>query len=410
MRRNFKAVFYMRGNYVNKEGKSAIMLRITLDGERVTIGTTGMTITPSLWDMKQQRLKGKSTEAMQTNHQIDCIRAELTDISNRLELEGRLTLENVKNAYLRKDKPMLTIRELLDLYMKNVTQQVGSTLGTASYTKYRLAKERFLSMLSERYNRGDMPLAEITPAIIQDYYLYLTSVIGQCNNTATKALKTLRTVFLYAIKMGAITKDPYIGLKFHMNSVDRGFLTEEEISTIMNKKFTIRRLDLVRDIFLFSCFTGLAYIDVAGLKPENIVTLNGTEWLIARRQKTNTPVNVVLLQVAKDIMKKYEHDVRRKDLIFPIISNQKLNSYLKEIADVCGIKKNISFHVARHTFATLTLSKGVPIESVSRMLGHTNIKTTQIYARITNKKIEQDMSDFAKKMGELNEISTAMRK
>lgn len=146
MRRNFKAVFYMRGNYVNKEGKSAIMLHITLDGERVTIGTTGMTITPSLWDMKQQRLKGKSTEAMQTNHQIDCIRAELTDISNRLELEGRLTLENVKNAYLRKDKPMLTIRELLDLYMKNVTQQVGSTLGTASYTKYRLAKERFLNL------------------------------------------------------------------------------------------------------------------------------------------------------------------------------------------------------------------------------------------------------------------------
>ena len=176
--------------------------------------------------------------------------------------------------------------------------------------------------------------------------------------------------------------------------MDRGFLTEEEIGKLLRKNFTISRLELVRDIFLFSCFTGLAYIDVTALKPEHIVTLNGVQWIISKRIKTGTPINVILSPAAKMLIKKYENDPRRKNHIFPNYSNQKTNLYLKEIATACGIDKELTFHMARHTFATLTLSKGVPIESVSRMLGHTNIKTTQIYARITNKKIENDMKKF----------------
>ena len=157
------------------------------------------------------------------------------------------------------------------------------------------------------------------------------------------------------------------------------------------------RLDLVRDIFLFSCFTGLAYIDVANLTEDNIVELDGRKWIMTKRQKTNIATNILLLEIPGMILEKYR-PVRKERKLLPVISNQKMNGYLKEIADLCGIKKHLTFHMARHTFATMSLSKGVPIESVSKMLGHTNIRTTQIYARITNKKIEADMIALGAKL------------
>ena len=179
-------------------------------------------------------------------------------------------------------------------------------------------------------------------------------------------------------------------------------MTDEEVLQIVNNELNIQRLELVRDIFIFSCFTGLAYIDVANLTPDNIVMLGGKEWIMTKRQKTSVETNVLLLDIPKRIISKYSHQTYRDGKLFPILSNQKTNSYLKEIADICGIKKNLTFHLARHTFATMSLSKGVPIESVSKMLGHTNIRTTQIYARITNKKIEHDMEQFADKLGKFN--------
>lgn len=181
-----------------------------------------------------------------------------------------------------------------------------------------------------------------------------------------------------------------------MEKVDRGFLTDEEITAVMTKQFDLPRLELVRDLFIFSCFTGLAYIDVKALTPNKIVRLANVDWIISKRIKTETPINVVLSDGAKHIIEKYKDAPKKKGHVFPVLSNQKTNQYLKEIATACGIDKELTFHMARHTFATLTLSKGVPIESVSRMLGHTNIRTTQVYAKITNKKIEHDMAMFFK--------------
>lgn len=395
MRRAFKTVFYMRGNFVNKEGKSPIVLRITLDGDRVTIGTTGITITPSLWDIKKQRLKGKTTEALQVNKKLDNIESEIQEISDKLEYEGKLTLEKVKAIYLNTEDDSNTIGALLDKYLSSIKDQVAVRhLSTTTLQKYMLCQVRFMAMLNDKFHCKDMLLKDVTPAVIQDFSVYLMTVVRQCNNTAMKTMKTLKTVILYGIKLGVIHSNPYLGVKLHLEPVDRGFLTEEELQSIIKKDFEIDRLGFVRDLFVFSCFTGLSYIDVKKLKADNIVTLNGIEWIKMAREKTSTPVSVVLFDGAKCIIKKYENDPKRKDKLFPSMSNQKMNQYLKEIATSCGIKKNITFHMARHTFATLTLSKGVPIESVSRMLGHTNIKTTQIYAKITNKKIEEDMTKF----------------
>lgn len=199
-----------------------------------------------------------------------------------------------------------------------------------------------------------------------------------------------------------MTHDPFLNHHFHLEHVDRGFLTDDEIRRIMERDFDIPRLEAVRDIFIFSCFCGLAYIDVAHLTRENIVTLDNRKWIIINRQKTNVQSNIPLMEIPQMIITKHEGKTKDGRLL-PVLSNQKINAYLKEIADLCGIKKRLSYHLARHTFATMSLSKGVPIESVSKMLGHTNIKTTQIYARITNKKIEQDMMQAADKFNGFKE-------
>ena len=195
-------------------------------------------------------------------------------------------------------------------------------------------------------------------------------------------------------------QDPFVNYKIRFEKVDRGFLTDEEIEKLIKKEFSIKRLEQVRDIFVFSIFTGLAYIDVANLTGKNIVTLDGKQWIMTRRQKTDVPTNVLLLDIPRMIIEKYKLMMTDDDKgrLLPILSNQKMNAYLKEIADICGIEKRLSFHLARHTFATMALTKGVSIESVSKMLGHTNIQTTQIYARIINKKVEADMLSLSTKL------------
>lgn len=396
MRRAFKSVFYIRGNYVNKEGKSAIMIRICLDGNRINVGTTGICVDPEKWDTKRQQLRGRSTEVYHVNKQLDGIRNELDAISEKLDSEDKLSLEAVKMVYQGIDEDYNTIGKLFNKYISNVIEKTGVTLSKTSYSKYALCRQRFMDMLEKKHHCKDMPLTELNPTIIEDFYIYLTSEVGHCNNTAVKTMKTLRTVILHGIKMGVLHSDPYLGVHLHMDKVDRGFLTENEIEALMTKHFDIDRIELVRDLFVFSCFTGLAYIDVKALMPKDICKLNNTDWIMTKRVKTSTPVNVVLFKGAKLIIDKYKDAPKKKGHVFPVISNQKTNQYLKEIATACGINKELTFHMARHTFATLTLSKGVPIESVSRMLGHTNIKTTQIYARITNKKIEEDMAKFFK--------------
>ena len=281
---------------------------------------------------------------------------------------------------------------------------MGHTISKESLQKYSVLRRHFFEFLVHRYKRKDIGLMELTPAIIQDFELYLTTVASCAYNTAVKKMKTLKTVTIYALKRGYLLQDPFRDHHFHLTPVDRGFLTDEEILKIANKELTIPRLALVRDLFLFSCFTGLAYIDVANLRREHLVTMNGKTWIMTRRKKTKVESNILLLDIPKAIIEKYSPSTTPKDgKLFPILSNQKMNAYLKEIADVCGLQKRLTFHLARHTFATMSLSKGVPMESVSKMLGHTNIKTTQIYARITSKKIEHDMEQLAGKLDKFNE-------
>ncbi len=403
MKSVFKAAFYLRSNHVNKDGKSMVMLRCSLNGERANFGSTGIGVDPKTWDCTKSRVKGKNTEALSTNLQLSNLEDLVTSLYYKYEKTDKLSLERIKQDYLGKTVSTETIMELFEAHNEDVKKQVGcGGLSTTSYSKYELVRKRFAQMILKQYRRKDLRLTEVTPFVIHDFELYLRTEIGQNANTTTKTLKTFKSVILFGIRNGLMTNNPFANIRFHLKGVDRGYLEDDELNRLMNKEIGNKRLSLIRDLFVFSCFTGLAYIDLANLKGENIVTLNGVEWIKGRRIKTGTLINVVLLDIPKRLINKYTDDKRRKEHLFPIISNQKMNEYLKEIAAICDIDKNLTCHIARHTFATMALSKGVPIESVSKMLGHTNIRTTQIYAKVTDKKIEHDMEGLAEQMGKFN--------
>ncbi len=403
MKSVFKAAFYLRSNHVNKDGKSMVMLRCSLNGERANFGSTGIGVDPKAWDCTKSRVKGRNTEALSTNLQLSNLEDLVTSIYYKYEKTDMLSLERIKQDYLGKTVSTDTIMELFETHNEDIKKQVGcGGLSTTSYSKYELVRKRFAEMIMKNYRRKDLRLTEVTSFVIHDFELYLRTEIGQSPNTATKTLKTFKSVILFGIRNGLMTNNPFANIRFHLKGVDRGYLEDDELNRLMNKEIGNKRLSLIRDLFVFSCFTGLAYIDLANLKGENIVTLNGVEWIKGRRIKTGTLINVVLLDIPKRLILKYTDDKRRKEHLFPIISNQKMNEYLKEIAAICDIDKNLTCHIARHTFATMALSKGVPIESVSKMLGHTNIRTTQIYAKVTDKKIEHDMEGLAEQMGKFN--------
>ncbi|WP_044062767.1 site-specific integrase [Alloprevotella sp. oral taxon 473] len=403
MKSIFRVVFYLRSNYVNKEGKTSVMLRIYLNNERLSLGSTGISVKSSQWDKEKERIKGRTTEALNTNLQLDNIASGLQSIFRRIEMSDVVSLERIKSEFLGKKEEIDTLMQLFEKHNGDVAKQVGVSVGKATLQKYNVCKRHFSEFLEKQYKRSDLKLTELTYVVIREFDLYLRTEVGQNPNTATKTMKTFKTITLLGQKMGVLLHDPFMNHRFHIEPVNRGFLTDEEILLIAHKQINIPRLELIRDIFIFSCFTGLAYIDVSNLTPDHIVPLGDKQWIMTQRQKTSVETNVLLLDIPKAIIAKYGGKTYRNGKLFPMLTNQKTNSYLKEIADICGIKKNLTFHLARHTFATMSLSKGVPMESVSKMLGHTNIRTTQIYARITNKKIEHDMEELADKLDKFND-------
>lgn len=398
MKTIFRTVFYLRSNYTNKDGLSPVMIRIYLNNERLPVGTSGISVNPKYWDNDKNRLKGRTTEILQLNQQLSNVQSELQTIFRRLELSDDLSLERIKSEFLGKKEQINTVMSLFEKHNGDIRSQVGINKSSATLQKYENCKRHFSVFLNSKYHRSDLKLSEFTPIVIHDFRIFLLTIAKCMPNTTTRILKFLKTITIFGRKSGILFHDPFRNLHFHLEPVDRGFLTDDEITAIIKKEMPTPRLDLVRDIFIFSCFTGLAYIDVANLTEDNLIDLGGKKWIMTSRQKTKITTNIILLDIPKMIIEKYV-SVRKNGKLLPILSNQKMNSYLKEIGDLCGIRKNLTYHLARHTFATMSMSKGVPIESVSKMLGHSNIKTTQIYARITNKKLEADMVELSDKLG-----------
>ena len=396
MKEKLKISFYLRANYFNNN------IRVFLNGEKRYFGSTGFFINKEMWDNDADRVIGRTPTARTINMGLNEIELKILDIARSREGDSGFTVEKLYSIYAGKVKTISNFIEFYEDFISGVEQQIGHGKSAATVQKYKATKKHFLNFLKIKYGWTSVSAFDMTPALISDFDIYLRTTGGMQGNSATKTLKSLKTVTIQAQKVGFLDHDPFINLRFHLKPVDRGFLTEEEIEVLMSKRFGVKRLEHVRDIFVFSCFTGLAYIDVSNLTDENIVTIGGTDWIMTKRQKTSITENVPILDVAREIINKYHSSADRNGRLLPILSNQKMNAYLKEIADLCGIKKRLSYHMARHTYATLLLSKGVPMETVSKLLGHTNIKTTQIYARITNKKIEQDVMRVADQLNAFN--------
>lgn len=404
MKKNtFKVLFLIRRNQVNKEGKCAIMIRITVDGEYERINST-LTIEPELWDSAASKAIGRSSKIAEFNKRIEDIRHVIKehyyDILNR---HGYVTAEMVKKAFTGVTAKEESLVPLYLQHLEDTKKLIGLSKADPTYKKYERMYRRVVDFMKKKYNITDIPLREIKLSFITDLEFFLRTEYKYSQNTTYKCMKFFKQVINKGIRAGLIFVDPFNGYKISCERVDRGFLSEDELAKMMAKTFGSKRLEQVRDIFIFACFTGLAYIDLANLRVDNIQKMfDGRLWIVTHRQKTNTKVTVPLLPPALKILNKYEGQFLDGQLL-PIITNQKLNCYLKEIAEICEINKNLTFHLARHTFATtMTLGKGVPIESVSKMLGHTNIQTTQIYARITNDKISKDMENLAQNLGSLN--------
>lgn len=399
----FKILFYLRSNHVNKDGTSAIIVRISIDGDRQD-WSSKLFVEPSKWDAKAGRATGRSSKVFELNNRLQDIQTILTnhyyDIQRR---HGYVTAEMVRNAYMGITQREESLLKLYEQHLEDTKKLVGLSKADPTYRKYERMYRRVVEFMKKKYNITDIPLREIKYQFIVDLEFFLRTEYKYSQNTTYKCLKFFKQVINKAIRAGMITVDPFNGYKISIERVDRGFLSEDDLTKMMSKTFASKRLEQVRDIFIFACFTGLAYIDLAYLRVDNIQKMfDGRLWIVTHRQKTNTKVTVPLLPPAIKILKKYEGEfVDGK--ILPIITNQKMNCYLKEIAEICGIEKNLTFHLARHTFATtMTLGKGVPIETVSKMLGHTNVQTTQIYARITNDKISKDMNWLSQNLGNLD--------
>lgn len=283
--------------------------------------------------------------------------------------------------------------------MENLIEQKEYAKGT--WVHFTTTCKHLENFIRWKFQEKDVPISKIDYGFIADFEFYLKN--GICaHNTAMKYLGDFRKVILFCVKNGWLPKDPFFSYKLARREVNREVLTAQELQVMAEKHFTSERVMLVRDVFLFSCFTGPAYADVAKLKRTEIALgIDGEPWIFTKRKKKDSPSRIPLLPICLDILTKYENHPKcsNNGLALPVISNQKMNNYLKEISDLCGFSKDLTFHIARHTFATtVTLSNGVPIETVSKMLGHKNLRTTQLYAKILDKKVSDDMAMLRKKL------------
>jgi len=390
------------------DGTAPIYARITVNRTRVEVSLKKR-IPVSNWNNGRGMAKGKSQEINRLNSYLEQIRAQLTECYQELVVNKEtVTPEAIKNKFLGVEDSGETLKRLVEYHNTGM----DSNLRWGTLKNYKTTEKYIDKFLRQKYNRSDIFLVELNYKFITDFEHFLRRYqpedhhLPMGNNTVMKHLERLRKMTRLAVRLGWLDKDPFVAYRLSFKRVEREFLTQLELDAIQKKQFKIERLQYVKDLFVFSCFTGLSYADVMKLSPRNIRTgINDMNWIITQREKTSTSVQVPILSEAQKLIDKYKNHPRSvsKGTIFPNISNQKLNSYLKEIADLCGIDKHLTFHVARHTFATtVTLTNGVPIESVSKMLGHADLKTTQIYAKVVEKKISNDMANLQQKLNSIN--------
>ena len=405
MKHKMSILFYVKSSKAAKNGLLPIYQRITINSVRLELSTNRF-VEKSKWNTSAGKMKGNSEEARLINSHLDLLKIKIYEtekhfLNNNLEINAQ-TFKNKLLGVEEKQRKLISIFEQHNIRMKEL---IGKEYSINTFKKYETTISHTKEFLKHQYSINDISITQINIAFLNDFDFYLRTIKNCNNNSTIKYMRNFGKIVKQCHVNGWIEKDPYLNYKGKVKEVERVFLSQEDIETLINKDINIQRLDLVRDMFLFSCFSGLAYIDVFNLKKYNIVRgIDGDKWISTHRQKTDVASKIPILPVTKMIIDKYENHPQsiNQDKLLPILSNQKMNAYLKELADICNIDKELTFHIARHTFATtVTLTNGVPIESVSKMLGHKNLRTTQHYAKVLDRKVSDDMQLLKQKLSNI---------
>ncbi|WP_340203262.1 site-specific integrase [Ascidiimonas sp. W6] len=396
MNNSFATLFYIRQNKPDKLGRCLIYLRITIDGERAEMSTKRK-IKSSQWNSRSGKAKATNNVGIDINRYLNELEVKAFRVYEQLKDEGAFfTPESIRDELDGRKAQLKMISVLYESHNQEIFELVQrEEYSEGAYWRHCRTAKHLKAFMQKEYGFEDMPIKQVDLYFIKRFEHFLKTSIKATQNTITKYIVNFKKIVRIAYANDWIAKDPFFNWKANWKAVERQALTELELQHLIDKTFEIERLDNVKDIFLFCCFTGLSYADVKKLSSDHIVMdINNHKWIKTIRTKTKTRSNIPLLPHAEAILYKYDYNKNssKNKLLLPVISNQKLNAYLKEIAIICRINKKLTFHLSRHTFATtVTLANGVPIESVSKMLGHQSLKTTQIYAKVIDTKLKEDM-------------------
>lgn len=385
-------LFFIKRKKLLKDGTASVFVRVTF-GKLSAEVATGKSVLPSQWVATKGRAKGNTLKNKQINAFLDQMEYTLHDLTLQIQREGKqVSAKEILNRYKNLNVPKIGILALYAEHNKEQKELVNISVALGTYKRHETSMKLFTEFLQYKYKAKDIPVTEVDVDMLKKYQHYLMTVRHNNNNTTVKYLRNLGKVLNLAVSKKLIQASPLEELKLKIEPVDKGFLNKTELAKLAEKEFDVLRLEQVRDIFLFCCYTGLAYVDVHSLTTGDIVEEDGRLWIRKARHKTSVMCHIPIIKPARDILDKYAPFIPTTGKLLPVLSNQKMNAYLKEIAAVVGIEKDLTTHLARHTFATtVTLANHVSIENVSKMLGHSSIRMTQHYARILDASIESEM-------------------
>ncbi len=402
LEKSFSLNFYLKDKKNVPDNMCHVFLKLTINGESSVISLK-LDWSKDRWNKTSGKAEGKQADAVLLNEYLESVRIKVMHARLKLLDEGKeVTAGRLKNLLLGQDDENKKLLEVFRLHNDKMASLIGIEFAPGTMERYKTSYDHTYAYIKWKYGKEDIEIRKLDYEFISDYQYWFKSVRKCSHNTTVKYLANMKKIVLDCVKKGWLQRDPFLDFKMVKKDIPREALTESELDHVSKKIFSTQRLNLVRDLFIFSCYTGLAYIDVKNLDKNQIIQgMDGEKWLFTHRQKTNSPTRLPLLPQAMKILVKYQDHPKAEisGKVLPTPSNQKLNAYLKEIADLCGINKELTFHIARHTFATtVTLANGVPIETVSKMLGHKSLSQTQHYAKILDTTVSHEMKALREKL------------
>jgi len=400
-RNTFSLFFYIRTDRLDNSGMATLYLRISSNGEKIAF-SINRKVESTSWDISRGMVNPRTKDASEVNNFIQSLKSKAYEAYRQLLDEQKVvTPSRIKEIIFGTRKRDLTLIQLVEQHNKQMEAGIGYSSTYGNFKNFKTTLNYLKEFVHYTFRKTDIMLSEVDQSFISDYCLFIQKVKNCGNNGTMKHLQRLKKVMNIALENEWIIKSPFARVKIKFHPYDKIILTKEELEIVENLYVNSPKLALVKDAFILSCYTGLSYVDLKNLTRESIVLgIDETPWIITRRQKTDIKARIPLLPKAIDLIDKYkEHPKLKGNHVFPMYSNQKMNDYLKELAKLAGIEKSISFHCGRHIFATvITLANGVPIETVSKALGHTDIRTTQIYSRVLDEKIAFDFDKLRKSL------------